>query len=101
MVGIDLVNIQPERYVSWTVKAPRGQFTKSYDSIPPNLRFRIPRDFESPWFLGEDSWDMIHLRMGLGSVSSWPELYQKIFRYVAFGPMDLRFENTGIPLTYA
>lgn len=50
-------------------------------SIPPNLRFRIPRDYESPWSLGEDSWDLIHLRMGCGSVSSWPELYQKIFAY--------------------
>ena len=24
--------------------------------IPPNLRFRVPRDYESPWSLGEDSW---------------------------------------------
>jgi hypothetical protein len=24
---------------------------------------------------------MIHLRMASGSVSSWPELYQKIFTY--------------------
>lgn len=49
--------------------------------IPPNLRFRIPRDFEGPWFLGEDSWDLIHLRMGYGSVSSWAEMYQNVFRY--------------------
>jgi hypothetical protein len=52
------------------------------DRIPPNLRFRIPRDYESPWTLGEDSWDLIHLRMACGSVSSWPELYQKIYTYV-------------------
>jgi len=51
--------------------------------IPPNLRFRVPRDYESPWTLGEDSWDLIHLRMACGSVSSWPELYQKIYAYVA------------------
>lgn len=49
--------------------------------IPPNLRFRVPRDYESPWLLGEDSWDLIHLRMACGSVTSWPELYQKIFTY--------------------
>ncbi|MCJ1224937.1 Secondary metabolism regulator lae1 [Toensbergia leucococca] len=66
VVGVDLVNIQPER-------------------IPPNLRFRIPRDFESPWALGEDSWDLIHLRMGYGSVSSWPELYQKVFQHLKPG----------------
>lgn len=47
--------------------------------IPPNLRFRVPRDYESPWLLGEDSWDLIHLRMACGSVTSWPELYQKVF----------------------
>lgn len=49
--------------------------------IPPNLRFRVPRDYESPWTLGEDSWDLIHLRMACGSVTSWPELYQKIYSY--------------------
>lgn len=71
--------------------------TKVLDSIPPNLRFRIPRDFESPWFLGEDSWDMIHLRMGLGSVSSWPELYQKIFRYVASAQWTISFNPCERP----
>jgi len=50
--------------------------------IPPNLRFRVPRNYESPWLLGEDSWDLIHLRMACGSVTSWPEMYQKIFAYV-------------------
>ncbi|MCJ1468465.1 Secondary metabolism regulator lae1 [Pseudocyphellaria aurata] len=66
VVGIDLVNIQPER-------------------IPPNLRFRIPRDFESPWFLGEDAWDLIHLRMGYGSISSWSEMYHNVFRHLKPG----------------
>jgi hypothetical protein len=47
--------------------------------IPPNLRFRVPRDYESIWGLGEDSWDLIHVQMACGSVSSWPELYQKIY----------------------
>lgn len=49
--------------------------------IPPNLRFRVPRDYMSPWNFGEDSWDLIHLRMACGSVSSWPEMYQKVFSY--------------------
>lgn len=66
VLGLDLVNIQPEK-------------------IPPNLRFRIPRDYESPWTLGEDSWDLIHLRMACGSVSSWPELYQKIYAHLRPG----------------
>ncbi|KAF2401850.1 LaeA-like protein [Trichodelitschia bisporula] len=66
VVGIDLVNIQPEK-------------------IPPNLRFRVPRDYESIWSLGEDSWDLIHLQMASGSVSSWPELYQKIYTHLKPG----------------
>ncbi|KAI9885340.1 MAG: Secondary metabolism regulator lae1 [Watsoniomyces obsoletus] len=71
VVGIDLANIQPER-------------------IPSNLRFRIPQDFESPWALGADSWDMIHLRCGAGSVSSWPELYQRVFDHLkpVFGSFE-------------
>ncbi|KAF2839261.1 methyltransferase LaeA [Patellaria atrata CBS 101060] len=66
VLGLDLVNIQPEK-------------------IPPNLRFRVHRDYEGIWSLGEDSWDLIHLRMGSGSVSSWPELYQKIFTHLKPG----------------
>ena len=46
----------------------------------------MPRDYESPWLLGEDSWDLIHLRMACGSVTSWPELYQKIFAYASASP---------------
>lgn len=66
VLGVELVNIQPEK-------------------IPPNLRFRVPRDYESPWTFGEDSWDLIHLRMACGSVSSWPELYQKVFAHLKPG----------------
>ncbi|MCJ1309622.1 hypothetical protein MMC25_003282 [Agyrium rufum] len=66
VVGIDLVNIQPA-------------------SIPRNLRFRTPRDYESPWTLGEDSWDLIHLQMAAGSVSSWPEMYDRVFGHLKPG----------------
>ena len=47
--------------------------------IPPNLRFRVPRDYESMWALGEDSFDLIHLRNAYGGISQWMEMYQKIF----------------------
>jgi hypothetical protein len=60
VVGLDLTNIQP-------------------DKIPPNLRFRVPRDYEGYWSLGECSWDLIHIQMACGSVSSWSELYHKVF----------------------
>ena len=87
VLGLDLVNIQPEKYgirVRSFASTSRANlfFLPTFRRIPPNLRFRIPRDYESPWSLGEDSWDLIHLRMACGSVSSWPELYQKIYTYV-------------------
>lgn len=50
-----------------------------------NVSFRAPWDYESPWSLGEASWDLIHLQMGLGSVSDWEGLYQKILRHLVPG----------------
>jgi hypothetical protein len=51
--------------------------------IPRNLRFQLC-DFESEWTLGKESFDLIHIRQGCGSVSSWPMLYKRIFEYVKF-----------------
>ncbi|PBP25931.1 S-adenosyl-L-methionine-dependent methyltransferase [Diplocarpon rosae] len=45
--------------------------------IPPNLRF-VQRDIESPWHgLDLDAWDLIHMRMLAGSLSSWPDTHLK------------------------
>ncbi|KAI9759318.1 MAG: Secondary metabolism regulator lae1 [Chaenotheca gracillima] len=77
VIGLDLANIQPER-------------------IPRNLRFRIPQDYESPWALGESSFDLVHLRVGIGSVSSWPELYQRIYDHLI--PGQGVFEHVEIDL---
>ncbi len=77
VVGIDLANIQPER-------------------IPSNLRFRIPQDFESPWALGEGSFDLIHLRTGCGSVSSWPEIYQRVYDHLK--PVYGSFEQVELDM---
>ncbi|KAG9547240.1 methyltransferase LaeA, partial [Aureobasidium melanogenum] len=61
VLGLDLANLQPAQ-------------------IPPNVRFQIPFNFETPyWSLGQDSWDLIHMQMLCGSVSSWPNLYAKVF----------------------
>ncbi|KAL9089236.1 MAG: hypothetical protein Q9165_005804 [Trypethelium subeluteriae] len=64
--------------------------------IPPNLRFRINFDYEGHWAMGQDSWDLIHVRMACGSVSSWPELYQKIFLHLK--PGDGYMEQVEIDL---
>ena len=66
IVGTDIVNIQPPL-------------------IHTNLRFRVPHDFESPWELGDDPWDFIHFRMGCGSVSNWPAMYDKIYAHLRPG----------------
>ena len=50
--------------------------------IPPNLRFKIPIDYEGMWTFGQDSFDLIHIRMAYGGVSTWPELYNKVFMSV-------------------
>lgn len=63
VIGMDLANIQPQ-------------------TIPPNLRFKVPRDWESPWSYGQDSFDLIHLRLGCGAVSSWPELFHNILMHL-------------------
>ncbi|KAH0542631.1 hypothetical protein FGG08_002954 [Glutinoglossum americanum] len=58
-----------------------GIWAIDMSEIPRNLRFQLS-DFESEWTLGKESFDLIHLRQGCGSVSSWPMLYRRIFEYV-------------------
>ncbi|KAM3077933.1 Secondary metabolism regulator lae1 [Clarireedia jacksonii] len=66
VVGVDLAMIQPAQ-------------------INPNISFH-QRDIESPWHgLALESWDMIHIRMLAGSIGSWPELYQKVYRHLKPG----------------
>ena len=64
------------------------------NSLLDNVDIRVPVDYESPWSLGQDSWDLIHLQMGLGSVSSWPSLFRKIFAHLR--PGDGWFESVEI-----
>ncbi|KAJ9658759.1 hypothetical protein H2198_003505, partial [Neophaeococcomyces mojaviensis] len=61
-----------------------------------NVEFHTPRDYESPWAMGDNSFDLIHLQMGLGSVANWPRLYEKIFRHLKPGAW---FEHAEIDWT--
>lgn len=61
-----------------------------------NVEFHSPRDYESPWAFGDNSFDLIHLQMGLGSVGNWPRLYEKIFRHLKPGAW---FEHAEIDWT--
>lgn len=77
VVGVDLAPIQPQNY-------------------PKNCDFYAPFDFESPWAMGEDSWDLIHMQMGSGSVASWSSLYRRIFSHLRpgawFEQVEIDFE---------
>ncbi|KAJ5331680.1 Secondary metabolism regulator laeA [Penicillium atrosanguineum] len=77
VVGIDLAPIQPQ-------------------NRPKNCDFYAPFDFESPWAMGEDSWDLIHMQMGSGSVMSWPSLYKRVFAHLRpgawFEQVEIDFE---------
>ncbi|KAL2796124.1 S-adenosyl-L-methionine-dependent methyltransferase [Aspergillus keveii] len=66
VTGVDLAPIQPRNH-------------------PRNCQFYAPFDFENPFALGEDSWHLIHLQMGCGSVLSWPNLYRRIFNHLTPG----------------
>jgi hypothetical protein len=54
-------------------------------SILINCVFRAPFDYELPWLIGEGQWDIIHMRMGCGSVVDWPNLYKRIFDHLRCG----------------
>ncbi|KAJ6145344.1 hypothetical protein N7470_009239 [Penicillium chermesinum] len=77
VVGVDLAAIQPTE-------------------CPKNLDFYSPFDFDGQWSLGEDSWDLIHMQMGCGSVVSWPTLYKRAFRHLRpgawFEQVEIDFE---------
>jgi SAM-dependent methyltransferase len=45
--------------------------------VPPNLTF-IVDDIEEPW-LFDEQFDMIHLRMMVGSIHDWPLLFSRAY----------------------
>lgn len=54
-------------------------------TLLPNISIRAPWDYETIWAMGEHSWDLIHLQMGLGSVGDWLGLYRKIIQHLIPG----------------
>ncbi|KAF7133882.1 hypothetical protein CNMCM5793_005348 [Aspergillus hiratsukae] len=76
VLGVDLSSIQPAEH-------------------PVNCNFYAPFDYEFPWQLGEESWDMIRLQMGSGSVANWPSLYRRVIAHLRPGAW---FEQIDIDL---
>ena len=77
VTGIDLSPSQP----SW---------------VPPNCHFFVD-DMESEWIFEKNSFDFIHLRCLMGSISDWPALYRQAYEHLKPGgwiqhlDMDIRF----------
>lgn len=78
--AIELANAYPDAYVlGLDISAIQPE------SIPLNCVFKAPFDYELPWLIGEGQWDIIHMRMGCGSVMDWPNLYGRIFNHLRCG----------------
>jgi ubiquinone/menaquinone biosynthesis C-methylase UbiE len=65
VVGTDLSPVQPT-------------------TVPPNLKFEID-DFEGEWTFPNDSFDLIHWRLLLASVSDYPKLFRQAFQHIKPG----------------
>ena len=52
--------------------------------VPPNLKFEID-DFELEWTFQKDSFDFIHWRLLLASVSDYPKLFRQAFQHTKPG----------------
>jgi ubiquinone/menaquinone biosynthesis C-methylase UbiE len=52
--------------------------------VPPNLKFEID-DFEQEWTFQKDSFDFIHWRLLLASVSDYPRLFRQAFQHTKPG----------------
>lgn len=65
VLGIDLSPVQPQL-------------------LPPNCEFLVD-DFEQEWMWQEGSFDLIHGRLMLASVTDYPKLFERAFRAVKPG----------------
>ncbi|KAF3055821.1 hypothetical protein GL218_07005 [Daldinia childiae] len=72
VIGTDLSPIQP----TW---------------CPPNVKFEID-DLEQEWTYAPNSFDYIHIRYMVGSVSDWPKLFRQAFRALKPGGWIESFE---------
>jgi hypothetical protein len=57
-----------------------GRIPAETVSVPPNLEFQVD-DFENDWTFRRDSFDLIHSRLLLASVSDYPRLFRQALRY--------------------
>lgn len=89
--AIDVAHRYPESFVLGVDLAPVQP-----RNSPRNCDFYAPFDFESPWALGENYWDLIRMQMGCGSVANWPSIYRRVFDHLRpgawFEQVEIDFE---------
>ncbi|KAK4147769.1 S-adenosyl-L-methionine-dependent methyltransferase [Dichotomopilus funicola] len=62
--------------------------------IPANMRF-LQMDIEDQWQdMDPGSWDLIHMRSLIGSISNWPRVYAEAYRHLK--PYHGHFEQVEI-----
>jgi trans-aconitate methyltransferase len=77
--AIDIADLYPSASVIGTDLSP---VQPTY--VPPNLQFEID-DFEQDWAFQRDSFDLIHWRLLLASVSDYPKLFRQAFEHTKPG----------------
>ncbi|OHE97443.1 methyltransferase domain-containing protein [Colletotrichum orchidophilum] len=77
VLGLDLSLIQPKL-------------------IPTCVRFERA-DVEAPLSVPEQTFDLVHIQMMLGSIRDWPDLYRKSFRHIRPGGYIEQVEIEWIP----
>jgi ubiquinone/menaquinone biosynthesis C-methylase UbiE len=77
--AIDIADLYPSASVVGTDLSPVQP-----TDVPPNLQFEID-DFEQDWTFQRDSFDLIHWRLLLASVSDYPKLFRQAFQHTEPG----------------
>lgn len=53
--------------------------------VPPNVKFELDDAKAVPWPYPDNHFDLVHLRLLIGSISDWPSVYKDIFRILKPG----------------
>ncbi|PGH27758.1 hypothetical protein AJ80_00546 [Polytolypa hystricis UAMH7299] len=77
--AIDMADLYPMASVIGTDLSP---VQPSF--VPPNLQFQVD-DFEREWNYSPSSFDLIHTRLLLASISDYPQLLRRAFKHLKPG----------------
>jgi len=48
--------------------------------VPPNVKFELDDAQSVPWPYPDNHFDLVHLRLMIGSIGDWPAVYKEILR---------------------